>query len=143
MNAELVRRQVRERLARQRLLVAELLGIREQLGGSLFARYSECRKPGCVCRTGRKHGPYYVLSQRSAGRGEFRYLERGRVRAARGLVRRHREFRRGMARLRRINLQLVTLLRAYQEATVALGSRRLELAQTRTTRPNRMLGLKA
>ena len=63
------------RLAEQRALVQSLLRLREQLQGSLFARYGECGKEGCVCRRGSKHGPYYVLSTRSGGQGGFAYLE--------------------------------------------------------------------
>jgi hypothetical protein len=125
---EAIRRQVRSRLREQGLLVRLLLRRREQLQGSLFARYGLCGKATCVCRTGRRHGPYYVLSSRSAGRGAFAYLDPEEVARARDLLARHREFRRGLARLRKINADLVTLLRRYQQAVVRRGGERMGIA---------------
>lgn len=120
-----IQKRVRARLQQQRALVEELLRRREQLAGSLFVRFGVCGKEGCVCRTGQKHGPYYVLSTRSGGRGGFAYLESERLREARELVRSYRDYRSGMRRLRKVNEQLVALLRRYQEATTRRGSRRV------------------
>lgn len=125
---ERIRVKVRERLAAQRALVAELLRLRAQLAGSLFARFATCGKPGCACRRGRRHGPYYVLSDRSGGRGGFAYLDRGAAREARALVSRHRRFRRGMRQLQRTNASLVALLRRYQAAGARRARARLGLA---------------
>jgi hypothetical protein len=125
---ETIRRQVRTRLAEQRALVGLLLQQREQLQGSLFPRYGLCGKLSCVCRTGRRHGPYYVLSTRSAGRGAFAYLDAGDVTRARELIGRHRQFRRGLARLRKLNAELVVLLRRYQQAVVRRGGERIGIA---------------
>jgi hypothetical protein len=125
---EAIRRQVRSRLREQGLLVRRLLRQREQLQGSLFPRYGLCGKATCVCRTGRRHGPYYVLSSRSAGRGAFAYLDPEEVSRARDLLARHREFRHGLARLRRLNAELVTLLRRYQQAVVRRGGERMGIA---------------
>ena len=123
-----IRSRVRGRLQEQRVLVEDLLRQREQLAGSLFVRFGVCGKQGCVCRTGQKHGPYYVLSTRSGGRGGFAYLEAERLREARELVRSYRDYRDGMRRLRKVNEELVALLRRYQEATTRRGSRRVGLA---------------
>jgi Family of unknown function (DUF6788) len=125
MTPEAIRQRVRTRLQEQRALVFDLLRRREQLQGSLFVRFGVCGKQGCVCRTGQKHGPYYVLSTRSGGRGRFAYLEASRLEEARALVEAFREYRAGMRRLRRANEQLVALLRRYQEATARKGTRRV------------------
>ena len=125
---EEIRRRVRARLAEQRALVGALLRLREQLQGSLFTRYAQCGKPGCACREGRLHGPYYVLSTRSAGTGGFAYLEGSQARRARDLVARHREFKQGLRRLRQVNLKLVELLRRYQGAMTRKGGQRMGLA---------------
>ena len=122
---EAIRRQVRTRVREQGALVRLLLQQREQLQGSLFPRYGLCGKATCVCRTGRRHGPYYVLSNRTAGRGAFAYLDSTDVARVRDLLRRHREFRRGLTRLRRLNQELVVLLRRYQQAVVKRGGERL------------------
>ena len=125
---EAIRRRVLARLQEQRQLVQSLLALREQLPGSLFARYGVCGKASCACQLGQKHGPYYVLSTRSGGRGGFAYLESTQVREARALVSRFREFRRGLARLRRVNEELVQLLKRYQAAQLRRGGARVGVA---------------
>lgn len=120
-----LRRRVRTRLDEQRRLVRSLLEARAQLPGSLFTRYGRCGKAGCACRRGAGHGPYYVLSQRSGGKGGFEYLDAARAREARGLVARARTFRLGLRRLQRLNLELIDLLRRYQIAMRRRGGRRL------------------
>jgi len=120
-----LRKRVQSYLIEQRELVRTLLKLRAQLQGSVFARYGECGKEGCACQQGEKHGPYYVLSSRSAGKGTFVYLDGERVDDVRGLVQRSREFRQGMARLRKLNQELVTALKTYQRATARMGARRL------------------
>jgi hypothetical protein len=125
MTPDGIRDRVRARLEEQRTLVEELLRRREQLAGSLFVRFGVCGKANCACRAGQKHGPYYVLSTRSGGRGGFAYLEPEQAREARSLVRASREYRAGMRRLRRVGEQLVVLLRRYQEETARQGSRRV------------------
>jgi hypothetical protein len=128
VNPEAIRQRVREKLQEQRALVEEMLRRREQLAGSLFVRFGVCGKEGCVCRTGRKHGPYYVLSTRSAGRGGFSYLDEDQMADARSLVKAYREYRAGMRRLSRVGEQLVGLLRRYQAATTREGTRRVGLS---------------
>jgi|SRR6516225_5480964 hypothetical protein len=128
LSAEEARRRIRSRLQEQRLLVETLLRLREQLQGSLFARYGVCGKETCVCRQGRKHGPYYVLSSRSGGRGTFSYLKGRQAEAARELVGRHRAFKEGLRRLRRVNEQLVDQLRRYQESMAQRGEAQLGIA---------------
>jgi len=122
-----LRGRIQERLAAQRELVQSLLGLREQLQGSLFTRYGECGKEGCACRAGSPHGPYYVLSNRSGGSGRFAYLSSAQADAARDLVARARAFRKGLRRLRKVNEEVVGLLRRYQDAMARKGDRQLGL----------------
>ena len=118
---------MRARLQEQRALVEGLLRRREQLAGSLFVRFGVCGKAGCVCRSGQKHGPYYVLSTRSGGKGGFAYLDEEQMAEARALVKASREYRAGMRRLRKVGEQIVVLLRRYQDATTRRGSRKVGL----------------
>jgi len=127
MDPERLRQRVEARLQAQRELVRSLLHLREQLRGSLFTRYGECGKEACACRHGEKHGPYYVLSTRVGGKGGYAYLEARQAREARDLVARYREFRRGLRKLKRLNEELVDLLRRYQETSAKRASRRLGL----------------
>ncbi len=126
--AEELRGRVRRTLGEQRRLVARLLRQRAQVQGSLLVRHMECGKAGCACHTGRKHGPYFVLSNRSGGRGTFAYLDPARAVRARALVLRYREFRRGLQRLQRVNVELVGLLRRYQQAQLKRTGARLGVA---------------
>jgi hypothetical protein len=103
------------------------------LAGSLFERWGVCGKEGCVCRTGQKHGPYYVLSTRSGGRGGFAYLDAAQTDRARSLVKAYREYRAGLRRLRRLNVQLLDLLRRYRDATVRRGGRKVGVILRSTT----------
>ena len=126
---ETIRARIRERLAEQRSLVKSLLQLREQLQGSLFARYAECGKETCACRHGKKHGPYYVLSTRSGGQGGFAYLEGRRAEEAEKLVARHKDFKAGFRRLKKVNAEIVGLLRRYQQQMARQGGRRLGLGR--------------
>ena len=123
-----LKRRVRVLLAEQRRAVRALLAAREQLTGSVITRYGRCGKPGCACRRGPGHGPYYVLSRRSAGKGAYEYLDAARAREARGMVVRARAFRQGLRRLQRLNLELLDLLRRYQSALARRGGRRVGVA---------------
>ncbi len=125
LSADVLRGRVREKLNEQRAMTLALLRLREQLGGSLFARYGECGKEACVCRQGQKHGPYWVLSTRSAGKGGFTYLDSEAAGEARTLVDRYRAFKAGLRRLRKLNGEIVSLLRRYQAAMSRQGGRRL------------------
>src|SRR5262245_3659538 len=128
LTPETIRQRVWERLREQRELVQSLLRLREQLRGSLFTRWGECGKPGCACRTGAKHGPYHVLSLRDAGRSGFAYLAGPQVVAAEERVKSYREFRRGLRRLKRLNAELVVLLKRYQAAAARRAGRRMGFA---------------
>jgi len=128
-NVEEIRTQVRERLEDQRGLVETLLHLREQLPGSLFARWSVCGKPGCPCGDGKRHGPYWVLSARSGGKGSFAYLPQDRAEEVRSFVERHREFRQGLKKLKQMSEELGDLLRTYQEAMAREGGQKLGLTQ--------------
>lgn len=123
MTPDELRRRIRRRLQEQRNQVKQLLQQREQLQGSLFARYGVCGKEGCACRTGQRHGPYYVLSVGTGGTGSFRYLSPAQAERARGQVARYKRFRTGMRRLKTINEEIVKLLRRYQ-ASVSRGTGR-------------------
>lgn len=129
-STESLRTRARALLLEQRELVEGLLRLREQLKGSLFTRFAACGKAGCACRQGRKHGPYYVLSDRSGGRGSFAYLAHSQVPEARGLLAQSREFRGGLKRLAKVNQELVRALKRYQQATLREGGRRLRIPVT-------------
>ena len=59
----------------------------------------------------------------AAGAARFAYLDAAGAARARTLVRRYREFRAGLQRLQRVNVELVGLLRRYQQAQVRRDGR--------------------
>jgi hypothetical protein len=127
---EAIRARALARLGEQRLLAQSLLRVQEQVQGSLFERYGGCGKQGCACGEGHLHGPYHVLTTRGGGGSGFSYLEGERLAEARELVARYREFRTGLRRLRKLNAEVVTLLKRYQAAMARRGVRRLGLLKT-------------
>ena len=114
-------------LTRQRALVSTLLELRRQLRGSVFTRYGTCGKAGCACREGEGHGPYFVLSTRSAGAGGFAYLDARQAAEARTRVAGYRRFRGGLRRLRTLNRELLEALQRYQEAVARREGLRMGL----------------
>lgn len=126
--SETLRRRVTVKLAEQRTVVRSLLSLREQLQGSLFSRYAACGKETCACQKGALHGPYYVLSGASTGRTGFAYIGSDQVARAKELVGRYKEFRVGVRRLKKVNTELVVLLKRYQRSTTRRGVARIGIA---------------
>jgi hypothetical protein len=114
---------IRDRLSEHESLVDALLQEREQIKGSLFARFAVCGKTNCACAQGEKHGPYYVLSSRSAGSGAFVYLKEDQVSTVRDLVNRHRRFRKGLKRLKGLSSKLHEMFLKYEVTAARAGSR--------------------
>jgi hypothetical protein len=127
--ADLVRleRGIRVSLTEHESLVDALLQEREQIRGSLFSRFAVCGKPNCACAQGEKHGPYYVLSNRSGGEGAFIYLKEEQVSRVRELVDRHRRFKKGLKRLKGLSSRLHTLFEQYEATAARAGSRQADL----------------
>jgi hypothetical protein len=114
---------IRDRLTEHKSLVDSLLQEREQIRGSLFSRFAACGKSNCACASGEKHGPYYVLSNRSGGEGAFIYLKEDQVSRVRELVNRHRRFRKGLRRLKGLSTKLHALFEKYESSAALAGSR--------------------
>jgi hypothetical protein len=128
VRTEVAGRRARALLAAQRLLVRSLLRLREQVKGSVFARWGRCGKSGCACVEEKGHGPYYVLSTRSGGQGGFAYLSKDQAAEAKALVDAHRRFRDGLRRLHALNEELLQVLGRHQENVTRRTRRRLGLA---------------
>ena len=127
LRADVAERRARALVAEQRLLVRSLLRLREQLQGSVFARWGRCGKSGCACADERGHGPYYVLSTRSGGPGGFAYLSADQAPEVKTLVAANRRFRDGLRRLHALNQELLLLLGRYQQKVTRRTRRRMGL----------------
>jgi hypothetical protein len=127
--ADLVRleRGIRVSLTEHDSLVDALLQEREQIKGSLFSRFAVCGKANCACVQGEKHGPYYVLSNRSGGEGAFIYLKEEQVSRVRELVDRHKRFKKGLKRLKGLSSKLHALFEQFETTAARAGSRQADL----------------
>jgi len=127
--ADLIRLEqgIRVSLKEHESLVDALLLEREQIRGSLFARFAVCGKANCACAQGEKHGPYYVLSSRRGGEGAFVYLKQEQVSRVRELVNRHRRFKKGLKRLKGLSFRLHALFERYETSAAQAGSRQADL----------------
>ena len=118
---------IRVSLLKHDSLVDALLQERTQIRGSLFSRFAMCGKANCACAQGEKHGPYYVLSNRSGGEGAFVYLKQEQVSRVRELVNRHRRFKKGLKRLKGLSSKLHVLFEKYESSAARAGSRQVDL----------------
>lgn len=50
------------------------------IDGYWVEKYIECRRPGCRCAGGEKHGPYYYISRTISGKTRLEYVKEDQVR---------------------------------------------------------------
>lgn len=86
---------------------AKLVGNLDVIRGSLVETYRTCGKPGCRCREGAKHGPYYLLTWSEDGKARSAHVPRDRVRRVKQMIRDYQEAREALLRLGEINRRLV------------------------------------
>lgn len=82
-------------------LMSLLLRLGPMLEGSLTKRYTRCKKPGCKCEKGERHGPYYSISRKDeSGKTRLTYIRPDEFQTISGLLETRREFRTGLKRLK-------------------------------------------
>jgi len=81
----------------------------EAIRASVVERYGTCGKPNCACHQGRRHGPYYYLTQCLApGRMQtFLLKTEAGQQAARAATAAFTEFYEGLEELSQINTELL------------------------------------
>jgi len=68
------------RLVKERnSLVGKLAGYKHILRGTLVNRGNICGKPGCKCKRGFLHGPYYYLAHRSLKGANMIFLNKTKL----------------------------------------------------------------
>ena len=84
---------------RRRALLRELTAIGDFRPGSLISQYRKCGKPTCRCARpdSAGHGPYWLITHRTAGKTRSQAVPAGALERARGQVREYRRFR-GLSR---------------------------------------------
>ncbi|WP_374952861.1 DUF6788 family protein [Alicyclobacillus acidocaldarius] len=95
---------VLHRNRQQQHLLAHLDGA---IAGSLVETYRTCGKPNCICHSGQKHGPYYLLTWSENGRTRTCHVPADKVDAVRTGVERFRAAREALQKLGEYNRRLM------------------------------------
>jgi len=78
-----------------------LLWLGPMLEGSFTKRYTRCKKPGCKCEKGERHGPYFSISKKDeSGKTRLVYIRPNELATTSRLLETRREFRAGLKRLK-------------------------------------------
>lgn len=89
---------------RQRERVLENLDV---IVGTVVESYRTCGKPGCGCREGQKHGPYYLLTWSEGGRTKTQHIPREKLAEVRRMTRNYQVARKALRKLGEFNRRLV------------------------------------
>jgi len=105
----------------------------EPLPGTVCEQFIRCGNPGCHCRTGERHGPYYYRVWRGAGRTIHKvYIKRPDVARVRRQCESHLALSTGlraaMTRARLLRVRLAGQIRRFH----LLRQRRIERDKQRT-----------
>jgi len=94
---------------RKLALVRQLAVPPQAIRASVVERFGTCGKVNCVCHRGRKHGPYYYLTQCLAAGQMQKFLLKSEAeqRAARQATTAFNEFYEGLEELSQINTELL------------------------------------
>ncbi len=90
---------------RQKLL-SELSRLSLLIHGSYFERYSTCRRLGCACHQGERHGPRAYVVGRAEGKPKQHYIRKSQAGAVRQGIEQHRRLLELADRISEINLKL-------------------------------------
>lgn len=108
------------RLVKERKsLNAKLAGYKYILRGTIIKRGNICGKPGCRCKRGMLHGPYYYLAHRSKRGANMIFLNKQKLPyATRGIG----EYRRLIELIYRISEINFKILRYHYKKLKGAGS---------------------
>ncbi len=97
---------------RHQALAARLGQVGFAVSGSLTRRYTRCGKPGCRCQADppQRHGPYYQLTRKVAGKTVTTRLTAGQAARYAGWIANQRELRRLIAEMEDISRQAAGLI---------------------------------
>lgn len=96
----------RSLLRERQKLLSELSRLSLIIHGSYFERYSTCRRPGCACHTGARHGPRAYVAGRAQGKPRQHYIRKSQAGAVRQGIEQHRRLLELAERISEINLEL-------------------------------------
>ena len=80
--------------------------------GCIHTIYKKCGNPNCFCNEGRKHGPYWAISQKINGKAKLTYVsDKDILKKAFA----HKNYNKDLARLRKINEKIFYWLRILRD----------------------------
>ena len=94
---------------RKASLLRRLRAPSNALRASFVERFGPCGRPNCACRQGRKHGPFYYLTQCVAAGHIVKFLLKtaAQQQASRGGITAYRQFQEALEELSQINTELL------------------------------------
>lgn len=94
-----------------------LLKPRNMIKGSLYKLYRRCGNPNCKCAKGDKHVGNYI-SMSKEGKTNLTYVKGKDIVRVENETRNYRKYQRRMARIRKINEEIFTILKKIRDEKV-------------------------
>lgn len=114
--ASAFRRTIRSLETDRRSSVEILLDLRDLFAGSLSIVWRTCGKERCVCRRGKRHGPYFFLSIQSRGHNERYHLTEKEAERIRPAIERYLRYVRGLRQVRKLDRRIEAELQRLKSA---------------------------
>lgn len=86
------------------------LSMRDMIKGSLIKHYKKCGSKGCICRSGKLHGPYWYLSYKEGDKSVLEYVDVGDLARINRLARNYKKFQSNIARIKKMNMEIRKLM---------------------------------
>lgn len=103
-------------------LSAMLRRLGPMLEGSFTKRYTRCKKAGCKCETGERHGPYFSISKKDkSGKTRLEYIRPGEIVAVSEMLEARRQFRAGLKRLKKNQQAIDEALNEFERLKIRQG----------------------
>jgi hypothetical protein len=111
-----IRKQILSLKKKRETAELKLIRTRSKLiAGSLYKKFTACRKGNCKCTKGQLHGPFLYLSQKTNGKLKQRYAGKDTDKPMVKKVKDYMSFQETLADIRKINKEMDSLFNLYRE----------------------------
>jgi hypothetical protein len=94
----------------QEAIIWELARSGAMVIGSFYQVYKTCNKPNCICKKGKRHGPYPALFMSIEGKRKLKMVRLGDVLEIAEKAKMYQRFQKGMTKIRKLNTEVDNLL---------------------------------
>lgn len=116
MNLSEIRKQILFLQKKRETAELKLIRSRSKLiTGSLYRKFTACRKGNCKCTKGQLHGPFLYLSKKINGKLKQRYVGKDADKPMVKKVKAYMSFQDTLADFRKINKEMDSLFNLYRE----------------------------